>query len=141
MTNAFNYLKSNKLQSESSYPYTGKAGTCKYNEGAGITNVASYTALPANDPQALMEAVARQPVAVAMYASGPIMGYRSGVFDNNYCGTNVNHAVIIVGYGTDSDSGKDFWIVKNSWGPTWGEQGYFRLKRDMSQKGPGMCGI
>jgi hypothetical protein len=58
MTNAFKYLKDYKLQSEASYPYTGKAGTCQYEASKGITNVASYTALPANDPQALLKAAA-----------------------------------------------------------------------------------
>jgi hypothetical protein len=59
MTNAFNYLKDYKLQTDSSYPYTGKAGSCSYSAASGVTNVASYTALPANDPNALLNAVAK----------------------------------------------------------------------------------
>jgi cathepsin F len=54
MTNCFNYLKTNKIQTESSYPYTGKAGQCKYDASKGVIGVKSYTALPANDPNALL---------------------------------------------------------------------------------------
>lgn len=102
----------------------------------------SYTALPANDPVALLNAVVKQPVSIAMASSsGPFMGYKSGVLDSKYCGTNVNHALLLVGYGTDAASGKDFWLVKNSWGTSWGEKGYVRVLRDMSGKNAGTCGI
>jgi len=56
-----------------------------------------------------------------------------------YCGTSLDHGVLLVGYGTDN--GKPYWLVKNSWGAHWGEKGYFRMKRDMSKKGPGFCGL
>ena len=66
--------------------------------------------------------------------------YKSGVLDTSSCGTNLNHALLLVGYGTDSASGKDYWLVKNTWGTNWGEKGYIKIKRD-DQNGPGMCGI
>ncbi len=101
--------------------------------------VSSYTSLPANDPNALINAVAKQPIAIAM-ASGALYAYKSGVFDNPRCGSNINHALTLVGYGNDAASGKDYWLVKNSWGASWGEQGYIKVKRD-SNNGVGMCGI
>jgi len=64
--------------------------------------------------------------------------YSSGIFSSKACGTNLDHCVAIVGY--DSQNGKNYWIVKNSWGVTWGEQGYIRIKRDTG-KSPGICGI
>jgi len=54
------------------------------------------------------------------------------------CGTNLDHGVLVVGYGTDDKSGVDYWLVKNSWGTSWGEQGFFRLGRE---EGPGVCGV
>lgn len=59
MTNAFNYLKSNKFQRESSYPYSGNAGRCSYQAGQGVVGTTGYTALPANDPTSIMRAVAK----------------------------------------------------------------------------------
>ena len=110
------------------YPYTGSQGACKYDVSKGITNVASYTNLPKWDPVALQNAVAQQPVGVAVAASSSDMFfYKSGIISSATCGTSVNHAVLAIGYGTDPVSGKDYWLVKNSWGTTWGDQGYFKV--------------
>ena len=139
MTNAFKYLKDYKLQSDASYPYTGKVGTCQYDASKGITNVASYTALPANDPVALLNAVSKQPVSIAVNsAAGPFISYKSGIMDSTSCSAKLDHAVTLVGYG--SENGIDYWIIKNSWGPSWGEKGYIRIKRNMTT-GPGICGM
>jgi C1A family cysteine protease len=66
------------------------------------------------------------------------MLYKGGIISSSSCGTNVDHAVNLVGYG--SENGKDFWIVRNSWGTSWGEKGYFRVARS-DKDGPGVCGI
>lgn len=88
-----------------------------------------------------MNAVAKQPLSIAIASStGTFAFYKSGVLDTKSCGTGINHAVVLVGYGTDSATGKDYWLVKNSWGVGWGEQGYIRVKRD-SVNGPGVCGL
>lgn len=66
------------------------------------------------------------------------MQYKSGVLDTTSCGTRLNHAVNIVGYGRDNATGKDYWIIKNSWGTDYGERGYIRIKRE---GGAGICGM
>ena len=88
-----------------------------------------------------MAAVAKQPVAIAVNSrSSDFFFYKSGVISSEKCGTQVNHAVLLIGYGTDSATKTDFWLVKNSWGTSWGEKGFFRVKRS-SDKGAGICGI
>jgi cathepsin L len=74
------------------------------------------------------------PVAAAIYASKTFLLYKSGIYNEANCPTSVNHAVLIVGYGTEN--GVDYWLVKNSWGTGWGEAGFFRLAR-----GSNKCGI
>jgi C1A family cysteine protease len=87
-----------------------------------------------------MAAVAQQPVSVAIEADTMVFqSYRGGIISSKGCGTNLDHGVLVVGYG--SEVGKDYWILKNSWGPDWGEKGYFRIARDASANGPGICGL
>ena len=66
--------------------------------------------------------------------------YSGGVISSKACGTDLDHGVLAIGYGTDAKYG-DYWLLKNSWGTGWGEKGFFRIKRDMSAKGPGICGL
>jgi C1A family cysteine protease len=65
--------------------------------------------------------------------------YSGGIINSAKCGSNLDHGVLVVGYGTEK--GQDYWILKNSWGASWGESGYFRIKRDMTQDGTGICGL
>jgi len=67
------------------------------------------------------------------------MLYTGGLF-KKACPASLNHGVLMAGYGTDAQTGEDFWLVKNSWGPEWGEKGYIRIARE-SKNGPGLCGI
>merc|ERR1719436_1604842 len=84
-----------------------------------------------------MDAVSKGPVSIAIEADKDVFQhYRGGVL-SSACGTNLDHGVLVVGYGTDA--GKDYWIVKNSWGLTWGEEGYGRLLR--GKGGAGECGL
>lgn len=134
MDYAFTYIQGKGIERESAYPYTARDGTCKFNAGQVVTKVSGLVDVPANNLQQLVNAVGKTVVSVAIDAYG-IMQYSSGIFAGS-CGTALNHGVAAVGYGTES--GKDFWIVRNSWGTSWGEQGYFRMVRE---DGAGKCGI
>lgn len=94
-----------------------------------------YEMVPESDENALMKAVANQPVAVAIDAGGKdFQFYSEGVFTGD-CGTELNHGVAVVGYGATQD-GTKYWIMKNSWGTDWGEKGYIRMLRGIdAEKG------
>jgi len=84
-------------------------------------------------------ALATQPLAVSIEADKYVFqAYTSGVLDSTSCGTNLDHAVLTVGWGTDADSGLDYWLVKNSWNTTWGDEGYIKLA---IVDGNGICGV
>jgi hypothetical protein len=135
MDNAFKYIINNGgLDTEEDYPYTARDGTCKKEkEEKHVVSISSYQDVPHNNEDQLAAAVAKGPVSVAIEADQ--MGfqmYHRGVFDGN-CGHQLDHGVLVVGY-TD-----DYWIVKNSWGETWGDEGYIMMKRGVSSEG--ICGI
>jgi len=140
MDNAFEWAMSNGgVCSEENYAYTGKKGDCADSScGEHYANPKSFTDVEKNSESALMSALAQQPVSVAIEADEKTFQlYKSGVLTAS-CGTNLDHGVLAVGYGTDN--GVNYWTVKNSWGDSWGESGYIRLARDVSQK-QGQCGI
>jgi C1A family cysteine protease len=136
MDNAFNWVQQNGICSESAYPYTsggGVTGTCKKGCSTVMT-ITGHTDVPSRNEAALKQAVSQQPVSVAIEADkSAFQLYSGGILDNSACGTNLDHGVLVVGYGTE---GKDYWKVKNSWGASWGEQGYIRMVRNKNQ-----CGI
>ncbi|NP_001304248.1 vignain precursor [Vigna radiata] len=141
MESAFEFIKQKGgITTESNYPYTAQEGTCdasKVNDLA--VSIDGHENVPVNDENALLKAVANQPVSVAIDAGGSdFQFYSEGVLTGD-CNTDLNHGVAIVGYGTTVD-GTNYWIVRNSWGPEWGEQGYIRMQRNISKK-EGLCGI
>jgi C1A family cysteine protease len=141
MDNSFNYLKTHKLQSHADYPYKSTTGSCKDKSGNGIVSTSGYVKLPAKDPDALLKAVAQQPVSVAVASSTSAMFfYKGGIISGSKCDGAVNHAVLAIGYGHDAATGMDYWIVKNSWGSSWGENGFFRVQRTTARNS-GVCGI
>ncbi|KAL5216590.1 hypothetical protein ABZP36_007991 [Zizania latifolia] len=110
----------------------------KTGENAKVVSIDGFEDVPENDEKSLQKAVAHQPVSVAIEAGGrEFQLYHSGVFSGR-CGTNLDHGVVTVGYGTEN--GKDYWIVRNSWGPKWGEAGYIRMERNINVT-TGKCGI
>lgn len=135
MDYGFEYAEKTGLTTESSYAYTGETGTCESWKIEDGVKVSSYTDVNA-DTASLLAAVVQQPVSIAINAN-PIQLYTSGIYNDwEECEGQLDHGVLMVGYG--SDDGEKFWKVKNSWGATWGEEGYFRLARRTS--GDGICG-
>lgn len=140
---AFKYMINNGQCSEASYPYkagtTKTAGTCQKCSAAPV-HFSSCSDVKPNDQVSLKGAVAKQPVSIAIEADTRyFQSYSGGILDSVECGTNLDHAVEIVGYGTEN--GIDYWNVRNSWSNTWGEGGYVRLKRTSSTNDPGICGL
>jgi len=100
--------------------------------------VTGFKDVPTDSKEALMSAVAQQPVSIAIEADKSVFQlYTSGVL-SGMCGSQLDHGVLVVGYGTDAKGG-EYWKVKNSWGTSWGMDGYVLLKRGKS--GAGECGI
>merc|ERR1711936_940482 len=132
----FVYTQLFGLTKEEDYPYTsgnlGITGNCKYKPSAydTVATLRGYEVLPRNNLEAVMNHIANVgPLSVAVDASSWSF-YGGGVFDGCDYNRNIeiNHAVQLVGYGTESEG--DFWLVRNSWGPNWGDNGYIKLKRE-----------
>uniref|UniRef100_A0A182DW11 Ficin isoform D n=1 Tax=Ficus carica TaxID=3494 RepID=A0A182DW11_FICCA len=140
MDKAYDYIiKDRGITSESDYPYTARKGACDSRKATEVVaTISSYEDVPADNEDALKKAVANQPVSVAIDASSAaVKEYSSGVFVGS-CGVANDHAVVVVGYGTES--GVNYWLVRNSWGTKWGEEGYMKLERDTAHPA-GKCGI
>jgi C1A family cysteine protease len=135
MDNAFKYAEANGLCTEAAYPYTGVMGTCKKSSctASANTKLTSYTDVTHTE-NALGAATDIEPVSVAIEADqAGFQLYQSGVF-SGVCGQNLDHGVLVVGYGTSGT--QPYWKVKNSWGTSWGMQGYILIIRNEDE-----CGI
>ncbi|KAL5717916.1 hypothetical protein ACHQM5_010869 [Ranunculus cassubicifolius] len=138
---AFEFIKQNGgITTERNYPYKAQDRSCDANkENSHIVSIDGHENVPPNDEDALLKAVANQPCSVAIDAEGTnFQFYSEGVMKGD-CGTELDHGVAIVGYGQTLD-GTKYWIVRNSWGSDWGEQGYLRMERGSRAK-EGFCGI
>ena len=136
---AFEYIKYNGgLETEAAYPYTGKDGQCKFsseNVGVQVLDSVNIT-LGAEDELKHAVGIVR-PVSVAFQVIKSFKLYKDGVYTSDSCGgtpMDVNHAVLAVGYGVEN--GIPYWLIKNSWGADWGENGYFKM-----ELGKNMCGV
>ena len=146
MDNAFDYIINKQkggIDTEASYPYRGEDEKCAFESSEDGAKIANWTDVPSGDEDALLDALATVgPVSVALDASRQWQTYAGGVLaPRKWLGgcssdpSKADHGVAVVGYGTDPTSG-DYWIVRNSWGSAWGEDGYVRLKR-----GVNACGV
>lgn len=137
----FQYIWDNKgLASEQNYPYTGWDDWCSDWETQQVKfETKNIIDIPQSNLAALADAVAQNPVSAVVRANA-FQHYVSGVFDDPDCGTRYNHAIGVVGFGVEEGSGKEFWIVRNSWGEVWGENGYIRMRKD-TENPKGECGI
>ncbi|KAF6997417.1 hypothetical protein CFC21_013636 [Triticum aestivum] len=135
---AFKWIVENGgLTTEAEYPYMAVRGACNRVKSAHhVVQISGSGVIPPRNEPEMQRAVAGQPIGVAIEVGSGMQFYRSGVYSGP-CGTALAHAVPVVGYGIDA--GVKYWIVKNSWGQTWGEGGYIRMRRDVG--GPGLCGI
>lgn len=141
MDNAFKYvINNNGIDTEEDYAYTARNGRCNSEkERKHAATFSSYRDVTPNDEQQLAAAVSQQPVSVAIEADhADFQFYHRGIFNSKNCGFQLDHGVLAVGYG--SQNGNNYWIVKNSWGNSWGDDGYILLARDISAK-QGQCGI
>jgi len=143
MDDGFQFVEANGLETESSYAYSGTTGRCssskeKAHDGIAAGVVSGFKDVTPSSESQLAAAVAQGPVSVAIEADqSGFQFYKSGVFSGT-CGTSLDHGVLVVGYGTDS--GTAYWKVKNSWGTTWGVDGYIKMAKDISSS-HGQCGI
>jgi len=139
MDNAFSYIKENGICKESDYKYTASDGNCK--KCSIVTKIDGFVDVTPNREEDLLNAISLQPVSVAIEADQSIFQfYSSGVMDSLSCGVNLDHAVLIVGWG--ELDGNKYWKVKNSWGSSWGDNGYILIGRSVEkQKEEGICGI
>ena len=138
MDNGFKYVIDNGLCSEKEYPYEAVDGNCK--RCKSVVDIKNYHDIESNE-KVLKRAVSQQPVSVAIQANlSSFRFYSDGVYSDPMCGDGLDHGVLIVGYGYDLMLNKEYWIVKNSWGEDWGENGYIRIERNSNKEG-GMCGI
>jgi len=135
--NAYTYImKNNGIDSEASYPYTCEDGTCQFNSANVAARIKNFTMVSQNETLMAVYLVDHGPLAIAADAV-EWQFYIGGVFDFP-CGKNLDHGILIVGYGTEVDIlgfHIPFWWIKNSWGTSWGYSGYMKLKR-----GDGKCG-
>ena len=141
MDQAFQYIIDNKgITTEADYPYTAADGTCQSKGKPVAATLSGFKDVPTGSETALLTAIAQQPVSVAVEADQNVFQFYNGGVMTATCGTNLDHGVLAVGYGTDPTQG-DFYKVKNSWGADWGEKGYIRLGRGAKFNPSGQCGI
>lgn len=137
----FKYIvAANGLDRESSYPYNAVEGDkCRFKKSEVAVKITGYRRLADNERIIRKTVEKIGPVLVGFQACDSLESYSKGIYEDSNCGrgnVELNHAVLITGYG--SENGKDYWIVKNSWGSSWGENGFFRIVRGNRACGLGM---
>jgi len=143
MDYGFAFAEKHAFCTEESYPYKAANGQCnatKCSVAIPAGSVTGFKDVAHDDEQALMEALSKGPVSIAIEADHQAFQFYSGGVLKKACGTALDHGVLLVGYG--EKDGVKFWKVKNSWGPTWGDHGFIELEREKSPDGKaGECGL
>jgi len=137
---ALEYTEAQGIELESVYPYTAVDGTCAYNSSAVQYKNSGYGNVTKNNEVALATALVNQPISVCVEADQSVFQlYTGGVITSASCGTQLDHAILAVGYSTQGK--QPYWIVKNSWGTSWGLAGYVYIGKSSSTSTNGVCGI
>lgn len=140
MDQAFQYIINNGLCDNTSYPYVAEDEQCN-NSCKSLVKISNYSDIIPNQEKMLMRAVQHQPVSVAIQANKrSFQMYQSGIYSDPDCGFDLDHGVLLIGYGYDEDYDMDYWIIKNSWSKSWGENGYIRIQMNINDE-RGLCGI
>lgn len=136
---AWQYLETHGQEQESAYPYTGVDGTCSYNSSNGKVKTTSGGSQVTGNTAAMSAAIYKQPVSVAIQANTSVFqSYTSGIIMNGSgCGIFLDHAVQAVGFNFSGST--PYYIVRNSWGASWGENGFVNMEATNGQYGT--CGI
>jgi len=136
---AYAYMRDHGIPTESDLPYTGRAGLCDGAAASGRVLVSGFSQLPSNQAAPLMSALAEQGPVVVAVDGGPWFDYDGGVFDGCDRDAVLNHAVLAKGWGRDGARG--YWLIQNSWGREWGEQGHIRLQKLDGEDEDAFCGV
>lgn len=139
MDNAFRYINDNRgIDTENSYPYEAEDDKCRYTpRNSGATDRGFVDIESGNEEQLKIAVATVGPISVAIDASHEsFQFYAEGVYDETMCSAEeLDHGVLVIGYGTEN--GQDYWIVKNSWGESWGQKGFIKMSRNRNNQ----CGI
>jgi len=134
----YEFVKASGIADEAAYPYTRVGGPCQAYTSV-LSNVGGWVQVPTYSEDSMMSAIQTQSLSILLAGDHkPFQYYSGGVLDTEAgdCGTDLDHAVLLTGYGTDDSTGKQYWTVKNSWGASWGESGYIRIVR-----GKNLCNL
>lgn len=144
MTTAFSYLqKAGGLESEKDYPYTGSDGKCKFDKSKIVASVQNFSVVSVDEAQISANLIKHGPLAIGINAAY-MQTYIGGVSCPYICGRHLDHGVLLVGYGASGFApirlkDKPYWIIKNSWGENWGENGYYKICRGSNVRNK--CGV
>lgn len=137
MSTTYDYILDHHINTEVDYPYKAQNGVCQSIAGQGKYGLRKCVQVD-SDVKALVDSIRKQPVAIAFYVQTDFFSYAGGIYNPYSCPGRANHAVLAVGFHIEEDSNKSYFIVKNSWGTTWGEKGFFKI---VIGKGTGTCNI
>jgi len=137
MDNAFKYVEKHPLETESAYPYKMRTGSRCEAHGTGVGHISGFSDVRQDNAEALKAALMNGPVSIAIEADKSVFQrYTGGVITSRACGKKLDHGVLAVGFDTEAN-GEEYFLVKNSWGASWGVDGYVKISAASSN----VCGI